>query len=224
MKREAPTQKAGTGFSDDARDYLLKRFDKINNARRFYAFFTSRPCFYESRRERTASSPLSSFKDAPEGAQCSKPASSHSSPSTPGALTTPLCASEKMLRVLAMRGGCRDMAPKLHCNTGLTSSRPAAVPNVKRSEPNALLSPQRPRSREPEQVTNAAAPTANARRACSPPTSRTCGSVTSRRACTDCCTDGSRSPPLLCSSFPLFSPLIFKRSAGRSPARRRRSA
>jgi hypothetical protein len=223
MKREAPTQKAGTGFSDDARDYLLKRFDKINNAQRFHVLFTSRSCFHESRRERTASSPLSSSTDAPEGAQCSKPASGHSSPSTPGALTTPLCASGKMLRVScgAQRLPRHDL--KTSSQYRFTSSRPCCR-YVKRSEPNALLSPQRPRSREPEQVTNAAAPTANARRTCSPPTSRTCGSATSRRACTDCCTDGSRSPPLLCFSFPLFSPLIFKRSAGRSPARRRRSA
>jgi hypothetical protein len=126
MKREAPTQKAGTGFSDDARDYLLKRFDKINNAQRFHAFFTSRPCFYESRRERTASSPLSSSTDAPEGAQCSKPASGHSSPSTPGALTTPLCASGKMLRVScgAQRLPRHDLKTSLQYRIYLLSTLP----------------------------------------------------------------------------------------------------
>jgi hypothetical protein len=96
-----------------------------------------------------------------------KPASGHSSPSTPRALTTPLCASGKMLRVScgAQRLPRHDL--KTSSQYRFTSSRPCCR-YVKRSEPNALLSPQCPRSREPEQVTNAAAPTANARRTCSP--------------------------------------------------------
>ena len=138
-----------------------------------------------------------------------------------------LCLRENAAGILRCAAVAETRPQNFIAISDLPPLDPAAVPNVKhvkRSEPNALLSPQHPRFREPEQATNAAAPTANARRTCSPPTSRTCGSATSRRACTDCCTDGSRSPPLLCFSFPLFSPLIFKRSAGRSPARRRRSA
>jgi hypothetical protein len=125
MKREAPAQKAGTGFSDDARDYLLKRFDKINNAQRFHALFTARPRFYESH---DASEPPPLPYRPPQTPQKARSAANrppvHSYSALPERLQRLSVPPGKCCGYLAVRSGCRDTTSKLHRNIGFTSSRP----------------------------------------------------------------------------------------------------
>ena len=69
-----------------------------------------------------------------------------------------LCLRENAAGILRCAAVAETRPQNFIAISDLPPLDPAAVPNVKRSEPNALLSPQHPRFREPEQVTNASRP------------------------------------------------------------------